>query len=226
MLPLADALAEDGWTVSVARLAGHGTSPEDLAGTTWQDWVASAREALRELQQQCARVALVGLSMGGALGLYLAAAEAPAAVVAINTPIRVRPLLITASRAAARMLPHFPVLFRVPPREREMRNYLTPYNRIPVGLTSEVDRLLLATREMLPRLRMPLLVVQGRRDWVIPRDSGPRIVALARAAPATLLWLPRSGHVATLDRDRRTLYEAVRAFLRVNLSAAEPPAGG
>ena len=104
-----------------------------------------------------------------------------------------------------------------------MRSYLSPYNRIPVGLTGEVDRLLLATREMLPRLRMPLLIVQGRRDWVIPRDSGPRIVALARAAPASLLWLPRSGHVATLDRDRRILYDAVRGFLRGHLQVRESP---
>ena len=221
MVPLAEALAEEGWTVSVARLAGHGTSPDELAGTTWQDWVASGREAYQDLRRRCSHVAVVGLSMGGALGLYLAVTEEPAAVVAINTPIRVRPLLATASRAASRMLPHLPVLFRLSPGGREMRSYLSPYNRIPVGLTSEVDRLLLATREMLPRLRMPLLIVQGRRDWVIPRDSGPRIVALARAAPASLLWLPRSGHVATLDRDRRILYDAVRGFLRSHLQVPE-----
>ncbi len=221
MMPLAEALAEEDWTVSVARLAGHGTSPDDLAGTTWQDWVASAREAYQELLRYCARAAIVGLSMGGALGLYLATTEEPAAVVAISTPIRVRPLLARASRAASRMVPHLPVLFRVPLREREMRPYTTPYTRIPVGLTSEVDRLLLVTREHLPRVRAPMLVVQGRRDWVIPRNSGSQIVALARGAPATLLWLPRSGHVATLDRDRRTLYEAVRSFLRTHLSASE-----
>lgn len=224
MIPLAEALAEEGWTVSVARLAGHGTSPDELAGTIWQDWVTSARDAFQALRQRCSRVAIVGLSMGGALGLYLAATEEPAAVVAISTPIRVRPLLARASRAASRMWPHVPVLFRLPPREREMRGYLSPYTRIPVGLTSEVDRLLRATRELLPRLRIPLLIVQGRRDWVIPRDSGPQIVALARAAPATLLWLPRSGHVATLDRDRRALYDEVRGFLRAHLGVPEPRA--
>lgn len=219
MVPLAEALAGRGWTVSVAQLAGHGTSPHDLARTTWEDWIASARQAYADLRQRCQRIALVGLSMGGALGLYLAATEGAAAVVAISTPVRVRPLLATASRKASRVLPLVPVVFRLSPRERSMRRYRSPYTRIPLGATGEVDRLLDATREVLPRLTVPTLVVQGRRDWVIPRESGPQIVAQARSAPATLLWLPRSGHVATLDRDRGMLFDAVKGFLRTHLGS-------
>ncbi len=222
MIPLAEALAEEGWTVSVAALAGHATTSQDLAGTTWQDWVGSARAAYEDLRRHCRPLAIVGLSMGGALGLYLAAGEHPAAVVSISTPIRLRPLMARASRAAARMIPLVPRLIRWRPPEPEMRHYRSPYTRIPLGLTGEVDRLLQVTRETLPQVRAPLLVVQGRWDWVIPRESGPRIVALARRAPATLLWLPRSGHVATLDRDRRDLYAAVKRFLRTYLSATPP----
>src|SRR2546428_13926904 len=101
MTPLAEALSVSGWTVSVARLAGHGTSPDDLARVTWQEWVASAREAYRDLRHRCRQVALAGLSMGGALALYLAASDPPAAVVAISTPIRVRPLLASAAAGGA-----------------------------------------------------------------------------------------------------------------------------
>jgi carboxylesterase len=213
MLPLAEALAEEGWTVSVARLAGHGTSPRDLAGMRWEEWFDSARAAFRALADRCERVAVIGLSMGGALGLLLAADEDAAAVVTISTPIRVHPLWARASLAAARVLPLAPVLFRLGPRERQMRGYLSPYTRIPLGGTHQVDRLLEATRAALPAVRSPLLVLQGRRDWVIPRESGPQIVALA-GSPATMEWLPRSGHVATLDRDRLTLFQTVRDFLR------------
>lgn len=220
MVPLADALAEEGWTISVARLAGHGTSPRELAGTTWEEWVVSARAAYRELQERCRRIAVVGLSMGGALGLLLAAEEDPAAVVTISTPIRVHPFWVRASGAAARVLPLAPVLFRLGPREPQMRGYLSPYTQVPLGGTREVDRLLAAAREALPSVRAPVLVLQGRRDWVIPRESGRKIVALTRAAPATLQWLPRSGHVATLDRDRRMLYDTVRRFIRPHLDIA------
>jgi carboxylesterase len=82
MVPLAEALAQDGFTVHVARLAGHGTSPEDLAQTTWGDWLGSARSAYRALRARCSSIAVGGLSMGGAIALHLAATEDPAAVVA------------------------------------------------------------------------------------------------------------------------------------------------
>ncbi len=219
MLPLADALAEEGWTVSVARLAGHGTSPRDLAGTRWEEWFDSARAAYRALADRCDRVALVGLSMGGALSLLLAAEEDAAAVVTISTPIRIHPLWVRASLAAARVLPLAPVVFRLGPRERQMRHYLSPYTRIPLGGTHEVDRLLAAVRAALPAVRSPLLVVQGRRDWVIPRESGPQIAELA-GVEATMAWLPRSGHIATLDRDRLALAQTVRDFLRPALERA------
>ncbi len=221
MTPLADALAETGWAVSVVRLAGHGTSPEDLARVTWQDWVASAHEAYLELRRRCRRVALAGLSMGGALALYLAASDPPAALVAISTPIRVRPLLASASRVASRVMPVVPVLVRLSPRDPEVRAYRSPYRRMPLAAAGQLEALLAETRRVLPQVRAPLLVVQGRRDWIIPRDSAQEILRLASRAPATMLWLQRSGHVATLDRDRTVLAREVIGFLRIHLSGGE-----
>lgn len=58
MTPLAEALAGAGWEVSVVRLAGHGTSPDDLARVSWEDWVASARHGYRLLRACCPRVGL------------------------------------------------------------------------------------------------------------------------------------------------------------------------
>src|SRR5207247_9905693 len=102
MTPLADALARAGWETSIARLAGHGTSPDDLARVTWQEWVASAREAYQDLRRRCRRAALVGVSMGGALAHYLAAADPPAAVVTSAGPVPARPMLRAPNRAAPR----------------------------------------------------------------------------------------------------------------------------
>lgn len=221
MTPLADALAGAGWTVSVARLAGHGTSPDDLARVTWQEWVASAREAYDDLRRHCRRIALVGLSMGGALALYLAASDPPAAVVTISAPVRVRPLMASATRMASRVMPVVPVLVRLSPRDPEVRAYRSPYSRIPLVAAGQLELLLAETRRVLPQVRVPVLVVQGRRDWVIPRDSAQEILRLASGAPATMLWLQRSGHVATLDRDRAVLAEAVMQFLRAHLTGGD-----
>lgn len=217
MTPLAEALEGEGWTVASARLAGHGTSPEDLAKVSWRDWVASAADEHERLLRRCPRVAFVGLSMGGALALYLAASAQPAAVVAISTPVRIRPTWAKASRAAAKVIPLAPVLVRLAPRDPEMRRFQSPYRRIALAATKQLELLLAETRRVIPALQMPLLLIQGRRDWVIPRDSATALARLATAAPVTMVWLPRSGHVATLDQDRHLLTQEVTRFLQVHL---------
>ena len=137
---------------------------------------------------------------------------------AISAPIRVRPLLASAARVASKVMPVVPVLVRLVPRDPEVRAYWSPYSRIPLVAAGQLELLLAETRRALPQLRVPLLVVQGRRDWIIPRDSAQEILRLASGAPGTLLWLQRSGHVATLDRDRTVLADEVTKFLRIHLA--------
>jgi carboxylesterase len=220
MVPLAEALVEDGYTVHVARLAGHGTSPEDLAATSWEDWLTSAREAYRALRSHCASVALVGLSMGGAIALCLAATERPAAVVAMATPIRLRPVLRRLAGAVRPVLPYLPVVVRVGPRGADIQQYRVSYARIPVAAAQDLARLLDRTRELLPQVQAPLLVAQGRRDFAIPRGSAMEISRAVGSRVRRLLWLPQSRHVVTLDRDRAHLFAAVRAFLAEHLAGA------
>jgi carboxylesterase len=223
MVPLADELETSGWTVSIVRLAGHGTSPAELAKVTWGDWVRSAEDGYEALRHRCESVALVGLSMGGALGLYLAARTHPAAVVAISTPIKVRPGMAKASQVTSRVLPYVPILAPLGPRETAMRRFRSPYRRIPLRSVSEVEALLAAMREALPRVQAPVLILQGTRDWVIPKGSAGELRRGLTSADARIVWLPRSGHVATLDRDRRQLGEAVTGFLRGHAGEAAAP---
>jgi len=210
---MAEALAQDGFTVHVARLAGHGTSPEDLAETSWEDWVRSAREAYHDLQARCRTVAVGGLSMGGAIALLLAATESPAAVISMATPVRLRPLVHRLARAARPVLPYAPVVMRIGPRAPEVLPYRASYPRIPLGVMGDLSSLLDQTREMLPRVRAPALVAQGRWDWAIPAESADLIYSRVASDVRRLVWLPHSGHLVTLDRDRGQLFDEVRRFL-------------
>src|SRR6266702_910437 len=73
MRPFGMWLAERGLTVVVPRLPGHGTSPEDLAATSWEDWDGEAGQAVDELAARCSTVIAVGLSFGATLALHQAA---------------------------------------------------------------------------------------------------------------------------------------------------------
>src|ERR1039458_9460781 len=59
---LGEALARSGWRCYGPLLAGHGTTPEELDRTRWQDWADSAQAALAELRAEGGEVAV---SRGG-----------------------------------------------------------------------------------------------------------------------------------------------------------------
>ena len=73
---LGEYLHQQGLTVLGVRLAGHGTTPQDLNKTKWQDWYKAVSDGVYRLQAGCDRVSIVGLSMGGLLTIK-AAAELP-----------------------------------------------------------------------------------------------------------------------------------------------------
>src|SRR5262249_30947316 len=74
--PMAEWLAGRGLSVSAPRLPGHGTHWADLARTAWTDWEAEAAGALDDLSSRCTDVCVVGVSMGAALAVHLAATRA------------------------------------------------------------------------------------------------------------------------------------------------------
>ncbi|MDN5005586.1 alpha/beta hydrolase [Bradyrhizobium sp. GCM10027634] len=78
-----------GFTVRGPRLAGHGTTPDDMATTGFHDWISSCEEALHELATGGRSVFIAGLSMGGTLALNLAArfSTVVRGIVPINSPI-------------------------------------------------------------------------------------------------------------------------------------------
>jgi pimeloyl-ACP methyl ester carboxylesterase len=73
MLELAQALnTAGGWTAALPLLPAHGTVWTDLNKVRWQAWEAAVEAAYQALAKRCKRVAVVGLSLGGALTLNLA----------------------------------------------------------------------------------------------------------------------------------------------------------
>src|SRR5207253_1322474 len=73
MRGIAHALADLGFAVELPLLPGHGTSVDDMLQTGWRDWSSAAEEALLKLQARVpGKVIVVGLSMGGAITLWLA----------------------------------------------------------------------------------------------------------------------------------------------------------
>lgn len=204
--------AATGATLSVPLLAGHGETPDALALTGYKDWLASAQAALDQLQHDCDRIVVAGLSLGATIALNLAVRfpDCVDQVISINgstgiyRPDQVIGLFSTQPDVFQRGIGSD---IRHPDRHEIC------YDTIPSVTMRERFVLTCATGVMLPDLKQPILVFQSREDHVVAPENGSRIVRDVGSSDVTLHWLEDSFHVATLDYDRDTICKRSAAFI-------------
>lgn len=212
MLPLGQAVAQDGHYVRGILLPGHGTTIEDMQRTNWKDWYDAAFNAYDEMARICKKVSVVGLSMGGALTCLLAEHRPVHKAVPIAPALKV---LQHGSRLAKYFWSLVPIL---PGRDKNYQDYLFDYDvcyhDTPVKNIEDLNHLALLAKRDLKKITCPLLVVKARgriNRFIRTRRNGLFCKAAA--------WKKASGasqqpHVCTLGAERQLLFRKVAAFLR------------
>lgn len=204
----AEGIALGGSHVSVPLLPGHGTRWEDLAATGADEIRAAVREVVdRELSRH-RRVVVAGLSMGGALALDAAAHRPVAGVLVVNPALRFASPLAPLAPVLA---PFVPTVAPIADDIADPEAHELAYPRTPVAGVAAVGRIQRAARRALPRITAPVTVFRSARDAVVPAASHRTLLRGLRHAPVSVVRLPRSRHVATLDRDLPLLIERSRA---------------
>jgi carboxylesterase len=174
---LGEALQGHGLTVHIPRLPGHGTNSRDFLESGWRDWLRCSTDAYADLRTRCARVHLVGFSLGGLIAVLLAARFAVERLV----------LLAPALQTTNPLLPLTPLLGMV-------------VSRVPWPLTGTPDTddedTAVLTREYW-RWRYPAQAASLLRLKRMARRSLPRVTAdtltlagaLDRSVPVSVLEL-------------------------------------
>jgi carboxylesterase len=215
MRPVAEALAEAGFSVELPRLPGHGTSLEDMQTTGWDDWSAAVELAYRSLATRTGRVVVCGQSMGGALALWLAARHPElAGLVCINPLTLPQPQevldMVRAMVDDGELVIPGDGSDIADPDVRDIAYGATPL----VPLLSLMEGVA-GLQDDLPQIAVPLLLLTSRQDHVVDPASSDHLAA-AVAGPVERVTLERSYHVATLDHDAALVREAAVEFaLRV-----------
>lgn len=215
---LADALHDQGWNVHAPLLPGHGRSLHAFASSRATQWIGSAREALDYLLARYQRVALVGLSMGGAIAAILAAERERVVALALVAPyVELPPRL-------RRLVKHHQLVRVVAPvvRGNSERSILDPderarslgYRAMTPWLARELAWIAERARGALPRIRIPTLVAQSRGDNRLAAAVAERAFAALGARDKELFWIDGAGHVITVDYGRDKVINAIAVWLR------------
>lgn len=212
MRGLAEAFAGAGYHVEMPRLPGHGTTVEDMLTTSWSDWSAEVEAAYQRLASRTRTMVVAGLSMGGALTLWIGGQHPEiAGLICINPATQPQDASITDMLAGlladgTTIIPGIGSDIADPDAKEDA------YEGTPVScLLSFVTEGLAVIAPTYDSLRMPLLLLNSPQDHVV-EPAQAEFLATHYGGPLERISLERSFHVATQDYDKELIFTESVAF--------------
>jgi carboxylesterase len=207
---LAEALHDAGYAVELPLLPGHGTAVDDMIETGWTDWTAAVDAAYEALATRADRVVVAGLSMGGALALWLASRHPEiAGVVCVNPVVEVGAEMVDGIRQMVDG-----GIDRIPAIGDDVADpagHEEAYDATPLRPLLSLADAAAETVDGLRKVSCPVLLMTSPQDHVVdPHNSD--IVAERVSGPVERVALERSYHVATLDYDKDLIFERAVEF--------------
>lgn len=225
---LGERLHAAGYTVHAPLLPGHGRSPASFADVDAERYLESAGAGLDLLRGEASWIGIVGLSMGGALAVQLAAGASDVRALALLAPYLEPPRLVRwvarTSPLWGAVVPFLSARGEGSVHDKGAQAESRAYGLVPPRALRALVRTAAAARRALPRVAAPTLVVHSREDVRIPEAIAERSTAALRA-PTERQWVSGCGHVITVDYCRREVAERVLAFL-TRVGPRQPPAEG
>jgi carboxylesterase len=214
MRELAQSFADAGFNVELPRLAGHGTEVTDLLDKTWADWSSDAEAALQRLTARCSKVVVAGLSMGGALTLWLASRHSNLAGIVCVNPVT-QPLGDDMMGAINGMIDGGTEMFPgigsdiADPNVKESSYPETPLRALRSLMVDGVTPLSTAY----PSIKVPMMLISSRNDHVVDPVQGD-FLAANYGGTCERVMLEQSFHVATQDLEKDVINTRAVEFAR------------
>jgi Esterase/lipase len=218
--PLAEYLYKNRYNVYGARLRGHGTAPEDLAGRNWQKWYDSVSRAYIIMKNSMKSFAIGGFSTGAGIAL-LQASNKPgrfAGVISINAPLKLRDI---SSRFSSVVVAWNKFLSKINTSKGKMEfiandpeNPHINYLRNPVSGVNELEKLMNLVEERLKYIKDPTLVIQGSEDPVVNPVSGREILEKLGTSKKELVRIDAKHHGILRGKEAGQVNAKVLEFLK------------
>lgn len=209
MRPLYEAYAAAGYTVCGPLLKGHGTHHEDMAQTTYQDWIHSIEEGYQWLQERCDTIFVTGLSMGGTLTLFMAEKHPEVqGIILINAAV------VLPAMESLRYITDVQFLDGIGSDIKKPGVIELAYARTPVCSINELLNLAEEVRKQLFRITCPTLILVSDEDHVVPPYNSQIIADGIQTSEKEICHLEDSYHVATLDNDQQLIIDKTLAFIK------------
>lgn len=216
---MAEHFKEQGFAVYGVRLRGHGTSPEDLSETPWEEWYESVNRGYCIIKSLTDDIIMGGFSTGGGLALMAAGRKGNKirGVFSINAPLHLRnyavhmiPSVSFVGGLFARMRgkPHPWEYVQTRPENAHIN-----YNRNPVSAVKQLSECIRSMEKSLKDIVVPTMLVQAFRDPIVDPVSAQLIFSQIGTPRKELLILDRDRHGIINGEGTADVFERVQIFL-------------
>jgi carboxylesterase len=208
---LAKFFADKGYNVECPRLTGHGTRWEELNKVKYTDWVNDIETAFNNLEKDSKEVFVAGLSMGGALALYLQEMHPE-----IRGGILINHALIFDDPRIG-FLPILKYLIKSTPAIandiKDPSQKELAYDKTPTAGAHEMIKLTKLVVSNLNKVNQPQLIFKSKEDHVVPLKNVQFTIDRISSKEKEVIWLENSYHVATMDFDKDLICEKSLEFV-------------
>ena len=226
---LARRLHKSGYSLYAPLLHGHGRDMAAFDQSRASDWIDAAKSAFVEMRARHDSVSVVGLSMGGALAVLIAAELDDIPALVLIAPYVGMPRLLRAAAATHLLWGRFAgeINGRSPrsirdPIEREKN---LAYGAVTGRALHELSTVVRRARRALPNVKAPTLIIQSREDPRIAPDVAEFALESLGTQEKKLVWTEGAGHIITVDFGRERVFSEVETWLLTHARRGAAAAG-
>ncbi|WP_404407864.1 alpha/beta hydrolase [Jeotgalibacillus malaysiensis] len=206
--------AQQGYTISAPRLAGHGTHYKDLAHCSFSDWYLSLEKAYLDLKERCERIYVIGQSMGGTLTLDLASHYKD-----IDGILLINPAIHVPAMSPYQNIPPTKYINESKPDIKNPDVTEITYPKVPAFAYQQLLTYMDVVKKNLPLVKNPILCFQSTIDHVVPPENTDFILQRVQSDIKLKHVLDNSYHVASMDYDKEKIIRKSLQFIQ-SLSAS------
>ncbi len=201
-------LNQQGFTVSIPRLPGHGTNASDFHETGSDDWLRHITDCYFNLRAEYKTVYLLGFSMGGLLALQLASRFN------IERMALISPSIIN-TKWTIKLTPY--LKYFIKKQERDWNDKSPDPDRIflaneywkwhYIKMGAELLKLQNRTKKILPLVSCDTMIIVSEKDEAVPVRAADFIFERISSSTKKTLILDNSPHVSTLGPEKKLIVE-------------------
>lgn len=210
---------ENGYSVYLPLLPGHGRNYSDLDKVTREDWKKTIEGGFELLRTEwnCSKIVIIGMSLGGALAIWLASKNKEIDKLILLAPA-VYPLTLL-SFAKIFVMPILKILGikywkHIAGDVKNEDGFEFGYRKVSIKALGELYQTMKETEKLLPEVNTPCLIFQGRIDHEIPAHKVQEIYDKLGTQSKELVWLENSYHEIPREKDSPMVLARIQEELK------------